>query len=49
MSVSSLAYVGGYRPYKDQSMNRINLFNEYCTLIVSYWIMVINGVCVTAD
>ena len=49
MSLGSLAYLVGTSTYKEQNLNRLNIYNEYCILLVSYLIIMINGVCVTAD
>ena len=45
-SLAQLCYLADSRPYKEQKENYLNMFNEGATLIVSYFVLVMNGICV---
>ena len=43
LSLISLLYLGNTMPYKDKIRNVMQLINGTATLIVSYMLMVVNG------
>ena len=44
-----LAYLVFARPFKDAGENTMQVFNVYCTLAISYLVMVLNGLCVESE
>ena len=46
-SLSSNFYLAYTMPYKERLTNRISLFNELDTLLISYLVMVLVGLCDT--
>lgn len=43
LSLASLVYLGYTRPFKTRQQNRLNIFNEWCSLVIAYHVMVLNG------